>query len=160
MRRHFKLYPDNHWTWIQVHVWKDQAEMWSKCGLPNPKFEAISMMGTAVNENDDTMTGRIGMVHFYYDRVGSGIVTHELCHVAHGYFRLRRRMRKKFEIKNRNKKRHTDASNVEESFCLLIGNLESQFWSNWFRQRKKSGQHTKYYFDPLPKSAKKVTWKK
>lgn len=163
--RHFKLYPDNHWVWIDCWIWNTKEQMYAKAENKPFNYDAISKMGTYLHFKNDTMSGKIGDLHFYKASIGGGIVSHEIAHAVFGYLRLRKRLARMTVIPFEYKREpdyifKTSVALSEEAFCLLAGNMNRQFWSRFHRQKKTCGQHTLYAFAPILKSLKKLRWPK
>ena len=74
-----------------------------------------------VKGNKCKKSSQIGTISFYIDRIGSGIVSHEMTHAALFWFKNKFRSYSKLGIKKN-----------DEKVCYAQGHMVMQFWNHWY----------------------------
>jgi hypothetical protein len=126
--RDFNLFPDGGFLFIRVRVHKNKRVMRYALRHRHPgRCEAVCCGGDAYVKKDGHywFSGKFAEVHLHSDYFGIGVISHELCHATHEYFRSLRHHRLGHVISRKVDPRM--ASQQEEAFCWVLGNLVRQF---------------------------------
>lgn len=140
-RTRFKLYHDNGETFCRVYIWPSVRDMIAFLEKIHCQGERGAYADTAAihrgfeiihtdPRGGNRWTHEIGEVHFPSRWCRAGIMAHELAHAAHHYMRLRRKYGLDASGPTRRGIRipkHAEASEREEMFCWVLGNLVRQF---------------------------------
>jgi hypothetical protein len=149
--KQFKIYPDNHWVWIEVFIHHSQKAMVKFVDDPALKdFHGLSRGGYTVKihkNGSESLTGQIGELHFHRGAMGAGTVSHESTHATFRYFQHRLR----FKLKPMSKKSGRDVSSWEENFCWVLGNIANQIYRHYWGKRKQIKPQFKCWFPPIPR---------
>lgn len=132
--RRFDIFPDGGWIHFRCYIWKTKNDMYQALPAPH-NFAAISCGGEIYKEikNRLVFSGCIGELHFFDKQCRTSIITHELCHACHRYFRFRRWFQPLVFKKQTNRRW---VNEKEEMFCWIIANLVREFM---VRLHKQSG---------------------
>lgn len=122
----FKIHPRGRWHFFTVFVWKrveDMRRELKRCGVRRTAHtEAICCCNEVINVSPDgkvRRTGCMGQIHFHRGSFSMGIITHECGHAALAWVRHK-------GIDPAHSDGSGDASESEEAFCWVLGNLARQ----------------------------------
>ncbi len=145
--RRFKVWPGKDkktgpFFWVSIYpTKKGMYRHVDSMGYDTPhEYEAIclSYSSTIVEEDGSTtVTKCIGELVFYFDSLGSGIVSHECCH---GAFRYLEHIGNPYVTPNEEECLKTGGIAVdspEEIYCLAQGFMVNQFWTYYYDNIEK-----------------------
>lgn len=137
------VYPKGRWFYFNVYVWKRRKDMQQAlqqgqiADVGHCEAICVSSITLDCTNRSPRMTGCIGQIHFHSESFMVGIITHECGHAALAWAR-------RVGVDLTEPKQAGDwASNAEEAFCWVLGNLARQVVLKVNRQWKFPATETK-----------------
>lgn len=122
----FRVYPQaSGHLYFKVNIWPTKKMMHAHCWWLNGNFEAACSAWRKIKKGKKT--NDLGEINFFVNRLGAGLVSHELLHATMAHARVHQYKRLSFEIKC------GMVSDAEEYICDVLGRLTAQFWNKFYR---------------------------
>lgn len=137
----FKLYFSNRQAYVRVFIWKSKGDMTAGVGRDGfPSFLACYIPRAAqpvrkLKSGKTIIMGNaiLGEVHFYRDRIGVGIVVHELLHALFDLvYKIKVDIRVPSPVRNK-----TKGSDFCEYLCQELEYMNKRFWINYYKKEKE-----------------------
>lgn len=107
---------------LSMYKFRAELQIYDKAPkLKNFDFAAIVSSYISKYKGNEK---QIGTILFWKNRIGCGIVAHEICHAANYYWRALRQERAGNIFKN---------AREDENFAYILGELVSQFWNSYYK---------------------------
>jgi hypothetical protein len=136
----FKVYPENKSLYCEVHIFDTKEEMYAFDNNTDKDYEAkfigIDHWIVKGKKNNPSVrkTPFYGILVFFKDQCGGGVVSHEMTHATLAWAR-----RKKFDLTrlaDEPDDNPVHVSSAEEDFAWVLGNLVSQFYRKYWDTRE------------------------
>lgn len=136
----FKVYPKGRWYFFHVYVWKKRSQMhralreaFVDCGDDCEGICCSNKVLRVKKNGRYGATGQLGHIHFHAGSFAMGTITHECTHAAIAWAKVAR-------IDPMHINGTGWASDQEESFCWVLGNIARQVVLKTGRQWKFPGK--------------------
>jgi hypothetical protein len=110
---------------IGCFVWDTRDQMLAATShrFKEKNYEACFVGYRWVFDENGLKPGRLGNLHFYADKMGAGIVSHEIQHFVLGWVSALVKFREGYDI--------NDHDDIEE-VCLMAGDITKEFWNKYY----------------------------